>query len=436
MSNPIDNAAEILQPDFKQRLPYQSVGRRIYIDPRTGNPRKGPFYERALIDRRRTFRKLASRSLRAAEDEAAENRMNYKLSQKPRPLAENPYQRHLPSTLNELFEYYIKLNCPKRASKIPRADRSLKEEKTIVATLKEFWGAHTIDEFHVRNLDAYIEWRKRRITKTGCTGERMIERERFVLSSVFRVAAAQGLIKTNPFLLTRPEPIQDPAFVRHCRECQPASGDELHALARHLFLSGARSEVLGWQLLLEAMIGSRSHEIVRLRIDARSERDPGFICPETNTLQLWHSTSHKGTFEYADIHPALADCLKVHKLWLQRRYPNSPWYLPSPEDPQKPVSTKALTRALRSRVVPAMKEMPPGSRRTSHGLRSFYVNVRRSMGMPDAEIALRIGHKTGGKLIVKVYGEIKRGKLSWMPKPGEDPAWEVLGVTKQLLFKF
>lgn len=434
MSEPTNIAQVNFDP--KRRQPYQSVGRRVYVDPRTGNPRKGPFYERALIDGRRTFRKLASRSLRAAEDEASENRMNYKLSQKPRPLAENPYSRSLPATIGELCDLYVKLGCPKRTSKTPRAERSLSDEMKMVASLKEYWGAHTIGEFHPANFDGYYEWRKRRIARAHCSGDRMIERERTVLSSIFRVAVANGLVKTSPFVGVKPTPIQDPNFVRHCREAQPASGDELHALARYLFLSDLRSEVLGWQLLFEAMIGSRSHEILRLRADARYENEPGFVCTNSNTLQLWRSTSHKGTFEFAEIHPALSECLKAHRKWLQKRYPKSPWYLPSPENPKNHVSRSALTKALRERVVPAMKELPPGTRRTSHGLRSFYVNVRRSQGMPDAEIALRIGHKTGGKLIVRVYGEIKKTKLSWMPKPGEEPAWSVLGLSQQLQFKF
>src|SRR2546423_10167457 len=105
MSKPTNIAQVNFDP--KRRQAYQSVGQRVYVDPRTGNTRKGPFYERALIDGRRTFRKLASRSLRAAEDEASENRMNYKLSQKPRPLAENPYSRSLPTTLGELCDFYV-----------------------------------------------------------------------------------------------------------------------------------------------------------------------------------------------------------------------------------------------------------------------------------------------------------------------------------------
>jgi hypothetical protein len=52
------------------------------------------------------------------------------------------------------------------------------------------------------------------------------------------------------------------------------------------------------------------------------------------------------------------------------------------------------------------------------------VNVQRSKGKPDSEIALRIGHRTGGKLIVQVYGEILPYKLTWSPEDVE-PAWSI-----------
>jgi hypothetical protein len=50
------------------------------------------------------------------------------------------------------------------------------------------------------------------------------------------------------------------------------------------------------------------------------------------------------------------------------------------------------------------------------------VNVLRSQGKTDGEIALRIGQRTGGKLIVDVYGEILPYKIAWRPETGQ-PAW-------------
>jgi hypothetical protein len=65
-----------------------------------------------------------------------------------------------------------------------------------------------------------------------------------------------------------------------------------------------------------------------------------------------------------------------------------------------------------------------------HGLRAFYVTVRRIHGIPDNQIPFEIGHTSGGKTLSEVYGGAPRHwktdgpKMEWLPK-GE-PAWSVL----------
>jgi hypothetical protein len=51
------------------------------------------------------------------------------------------------------------------------------------------------------------------------------------------------------------------------------------------------------------------------------------------------------------------------------------------------------------------------------------VNVLRSDGIEDHEIALRIGQKSAGKMIVDVYGERRPDKIGFLPMKGP-PAWE------------
>ena len=65
------------------------------------------------------------------------------------------------------------------------------------------------------------------------------------------------------------------------------------------------------------------------------------------------------------------------------------------------------------RRVCAKLEIPKCS---PHGLRSYFVNVLRSQGVSDSEIALRIGHKSGGRLFVDVYGEILPHRLPFLPQ--------------------
>jgi integrase len=213
----------------------------------------------------------------------------------------------------------------------------------------------------------------------------------------------------------------------------PISGTELHNLARYFF-ERSQSEVLGWQILLEAMTGCRTSEILKLRWDAKHRGEAGFIEGDW----LWISRSKGGVKPFCQIHPALKETLRWLKAWRNARHPESPWFLPSSRKtngaPRKnrvtgilPVALKSLTHALAD----AGKKVA-GAKRTSHGLRAFYVTVRRSQGITDAQIADEIGDKSGASIITSTYGAVPpnwRGaaKLSWMPGKGCKPAWESLG---------
>jgi integrase len=193
---------------------------------------------------------------------------------------------------------------------------------------------------------------------------------------------------------------------------------ELHTVAAHL-LDNPRSEALGWQLLLEALTGCRTGEVLRLRWDARHRQEPGFIEGEW----LWLARSKGGVNPFAAIHPALRDCLEAMKRWRAAgRWRNNPFFVPSFRHSSKPASALGLTHRLRlagPRLV--------GRHLTSHGLRSFYVTVRRSQGTADAQIAAEIGDKTGAAIIVSTYGSVPpnwqgQAGLDWIPKAGS-PAW-------------
>ena len=66
---------------------------------------------------------------------------------------------------------------------------------------------------------------------------------------------------------------------------------------------------------------------------------------------------------------------------------------------------------------------------TAQGLRAFGVTMMRALGFSDEEIAVRIGHTSGGTTIKRVYGGVPEtwvlgGKPSFKPKG--KPAWSVL----------
>jgi hypothetical protein len=106
-------------------------------------------------------------------------------------------------------------------------------------------------------------------------------------------------------------------------------------------------------------------------------------------------------------------------------------------DPSQPVDKSALCHALGRLRKPG--KGPDGEllapfltrKITGHGLRAWYVTVRRSHGIPDNQIAWEIGHTSRGQTLDEVYGGVPPHwlagdgpKLQWMPDA--EPAWTVL----------
>jgi integrase len=410
-----------LQVDFQKKLRPRLVHIEggVYQYRQPGDTSDAPakhagFYERPILNGKQSVRKLQSTTLRKAKIEVGEKRSQQGLAKIG--LAHDPYRAVQRAALvGELIDFYIECKCPRRNEQV-RTGPEFDGEKRRLDHLRKFFGNRSADKTTIEDSRDYHHYRKQQI-KRG-PGDRSVMVELATLSNVFRWALRNQRrtgIASNPIEHGRIQFCRSET-VRHCREVQPASGDELHDLARFLF-GNPRSEVLGWQALFEAFIGQRTKEILRLRTDATERYQPGFV--EGRHLWLHDSKTHKGTFPYVEIHAALRDCLAAFQIWRQSHLSRSPWYFPSLHDPGKPADPTSLTHAL-GRACKAMGI----AHRTSHGLRSYYVNVLRSQGKSDAEIALRIGHRTGGKLIVEVYGEILPVKLSFMPKDGP-PAWSI-----------
>lgn len=435
----MNSDSHVLAPDFLRRLPYRlydsSKYPGLYYDPnppaksRNRKIAKRLFFERPYVHGRQTFRALKSITPRKALQELQSNRQ--KQEQSRIGTAIDPYTKPRAPlfTVSDLLDRFARAGFPKRKNvSSARSPREVRELQTHIVNLKAFFKEKDPVQLTQEDLASYHAWRIGRIAAknslrqiTGRPGHRAVDKERVTLSLAYDFAIKRSRetgIKANPFL--RVQSFTDPAAIKHCRDFQPESADELHTLCRYFLDASWRSEVLAWQAWFESMIGSRSHEIVRLRKDAKSRRDPGFV--EKNCLFLWRSSTSKGTYPYAEIHPALRECIASHSAWHAENWPTSPWYFPSPADPAKPIGSTALTHGLRRAA--AELGLP---HRTSHGLRSFYVNVLRSGGdrgrkYSDAEIALRIAQRTQGKLIVEVYGEVLPYPLTWIPENGA-PAW-------------
>jgi integrase len=333
----------------------------------------------------------------------------------------NPFGASETLTIRQLAEQYLAAGCPKRRAG-HRTAQTLAEEKKRVATLLQWWNKKTPGEIAAAGPELqrrYHTWRTApaRLKRHSRGGDRQVDKEIITLSNILHHATQNPLrtgLTQNP--LKTKITFRDPAQITHCREHMPANPDELHAIARYLFTS-RKSEILGWLTLLQSMIGHRISELLKLRRDAKTEHDPGYRFEDT--LHLYKSRTTKKTDPYREIKNELRAVLEAFDLWHYKRYgrDRTPWFFPSPEDPSKPLTASALTHAL-ARICPAMG-IP---KRTSHGLRAYYANVRRSQGESDTKIAEEMGHHSGIILMQQVYGDRLKYKLTWRPKE-TPPAW-------------
>lgn len=388
-------------------MSYDRVAPRIYKDSRTGH-----FYERPKVNGKWTYRKLSGRTLKLAKEELAAKRTDQ--ARAVQGLAKDPYAPKA-KTVGELCAEYQNAGCPDRQHH-PRAGLALEAETTNIVRLLPFWGMRLPEKVTVRDCAKYFYIRKKQVGKG--TGGRTVDMELGTLNNVLTWAVTLGKSNSNPLANGRPR-FRNTKTIKHCRDFMPVDGDELHALAAHFF-EDPRSEVLGWQLLLEAMTGCRTSEVLKLRWDAKHRGEAGFIEGDW----LWLNRAKGGVKPFAHVHPALRDCVGALRLWRERRFPRSPWWLPSPKVDNQPIDRGSLTHALK-----LAGKLIAKAHRTSHGLRAYYVTVRRSQGISDAQIADEIGDKSGASIIVSTYGSVPpnwRGApgLSWLPK-GE-PAWATI----------
>lgn len=284
-------------------------------------------------------------------------------------------------------------------------------QRDRISTIAQFFGTSDIHDVRAPDLLQFAAWRKQN-AKFG-TGARAAELDIQTLSNAFEWGVAKGLLDENP-IRRRPR-IQRPTEVRHSREVAPASIGEVHRIAARMF-EHPRSQVLGWQLLFEALTGARTNEILAMEWDA----DEG-VSGWYNGNALFIRRSKGGVNPWIQVTAPLTELMTRFIGW-RLQQPESKWYFPG-QSLVKPVGRCQLT----DRMEAVCKELG-FPKRTSHGLRSFYVTTRRSQGAHDAQIAAEIGDKTVS-LISTVYGD---RPPNWVggdvmtfnaPTP---PAWEAL----------
>ena len=296
-------------------------------------------------------------------------------------------------TVGDALEYYRAAGFPtcrgKERPGLGWAERAVASLATIVAPASLYAFSATV-------------WREYTKQATG-RGAAALDREfrliRAALAYCSRFPDETGV--TDCPRLGWWRPLYDSTQARHCRDRQPEHADEINDICHALFDAG--QDVVAWFVVVQAMTGARCSELLRLRM-TRERHQPGF--DDGRNLWLPRSRTAKGTAPFAVIHADLRRALTCFYDWHDQTFPQSGWWFPAARSyGLQPIKANTIQKALR-RV---------SDRVTSHGLRSYFVNVLRSQEMTDAEIALRIGHKSGGRLIVDVYGSFLARPISYRP---------------------
>jgi integrase len=313
-------------------------------------------------------------------------------------------------TMGQVIRKYEDDGYPDK-HKALRIGPTLESEKNHCKTLLQFWDNIPVDSAGPAACDRYHSWRKDQGFRHGL-GNRQVDRELNTLNNACRWAARSELIRFNP-LAQRPK-YQRYSEIKHCREFMPQNADELHASAAILF-EHRHSVVLGFQMLFEAYTGLRTSEVLRL-----GEEEFGKTTEDGRFLKVWRCKNQHAINPYCNSHAGLQELLKAHAEWKAAAFPKSRSFFPSHCD--GPVGKGALAHALRR----VEKKLPRRVR--PHGLRAFYVLVRRSQGASDEQIAFELGHSSNGACIRSTYGGVPESwrngggpNMGWLPT--RKPAW-------------
>jgi integrase len=153
------------------------------------------------------------------------------------------------------------------------------------------------------------------------------------------------------------------------------------------------------------------------------------VCkPDGSEITWLHVRREKrGTNPVVRVHPALAMLIEAWRAYLARTAPGVEWMFPGPGGGQGRADfSRVLARAAEGIGSPANRFGE--TRRTSHALRAYYVEVRRNAGASDLAIAGDLGQGGGDRLIRTTYGaadSFASGRLCWLPT-GIPPAWQLL----------
>ena len=367
------------------------------------------FSVRPTFNRKRTWHKLEATTLKLAVIEAR-----------------TVQPTKTPKKMAVLINLWLAAGCPGKSGPL----KSLTQPQKAADWLLKFFGQDTIAEVNrLARMDGYVAWRKKFI-KRGKGGGCTVRMDLATLSNILHFGTKMGgnLGFNDQNLIYRGRDRYH-RNITHAKERRPENADAIHALALELFRV-EKTEVHGWHSFFAMFDGCRSSENMRLRRDAATDKDAGYIrwLPPEEVAErkdgvlgfLYLGRRSKGGINpYAEIGPEFAEMLGYFFKWHDASFgvgAKSLPYFPSGTltSGQGDTFGSALGAAARRLGFPHV---------TPHGYRSYFATKHRRDGKRSEEIASLMGDKTVG-LVDSTYADhVKGEKLHWNPKKGE-PAWK------------
>lgn len=377
----------------------KAIGAGAYVD------EQGRYWARPWVNKRRTWRTLKATTKRKAQTEANSAQFDSK-----------------GKSFASLAQLWMDSGCPGKRDKKPVAEQ-VEPARTRAKNLVRFFGKFAVAEIRLVHLPQYAEWRRKRLIRKTTTGGRTIDLDFVTLSNILRFGVFNGDLEINYIRADRPRYQEN---IRHAREVMPESAEVIHRIASEL-LDTVRSEVMGWLCFFSEFTGCRTSELLRLRLDAKTALDAGFIewlgekeKIERNDDTLGHlylgRRSKNGMNPWAKIGPEFAEMISAFVHWHQRRFPDSQQFFPGRTGFENVVAGSfghSVTAIMQSLNLPHV---------TPHGFRAFYATKRLRDGARTVDIAAEMGDKTVA-LVETIYADNPDGKKLWWTPADGLPAW-------------
>ncbi|MCX6900786.1 MAG: tyrosine-type recombinase/integrase [Verrucomicrobia bacterium] len=355
--------------------------------------RGGQIYCRVRVDGKQTFRTTGTDKLPKARKVLAKWREDEVMRQhgiEPRAAA---MERNRLSVAEVLREYKEE-GFPDRKNRTKKTASTLKTETGHLLRLQAFFGARAAASLTLKDCDSFRRWRASggytwqagEKTRKSKAGDRIVDLELQTFGNALALAVRQEKLKADPLA----------GRIRYHSEEDCCHAKDRAATVEQLQLITSKFRQKGEDVLADCVMflglsGLRVNEALPLSWeDVAWSQGVVHVRREKN-----------GCNPFVPITAELGDLLRK-----MRERSKSFLLFPSADNPQRPLPYSTIATKFRKLTV--KMELP---RLCLHGLRSFFATSARESGLSDWVVGGLLGHRSGGILITRAYGQTREDHL-------------------------